>query len=286
MMWRLRSQPYFWYSVWFGSLFFLFILLVVGLVAGSEGNSFIARSVRENLGGGLTEQMIRELGPLISNDLVTGGMIAFLSSMVSISTIYIFKIPAIRETSIRVIAFGYYENFLKKVVSFAASEHECYRVCVILPQFELVSQPDLYWKGMRQHLKRLGFEVKPVTSDQAFFRNTYLVMKKSSPELPIFVDVPTTTRTLQEILELEADMPVGKSKNTKWFRHRFNELRDAFGDALRSYYPEQSLRSFVILAPTSEQDFEASLTTLVSELEDEIKRLGRVSPSDPSSVDV
>lgn len=283
MFWRLRSQPFFWYMVWFGSIFLLVLLFIVGLASDSDESTFLSRSLRGYLHGSVTEQVIREIGPLIKNDLVAGGMIAFLSSMVSISTIYIFKIPAIRETSIRVIAFGYYENFLKKVVGFASTEHALYRVCVVLPQFELVSQPDLYWKGMRQHLKRLGFEIKPVTSDQAFFRNTYLVMKKESPELPIFVDVPTTTRTLQEILELEADMPVGKAKDTRWFRYRFNELRDAFGDALRTYYPEQSLRSLVIISPTSEQDFEFCITKLVKELEEEINRLSTTVEANPVS---
>lgn len=271
MWWKIRSQPYFWWLVLFGSAILLIALFVIGIASDTESKSSVSIRLREVLGDGFPSIVVREIGPLVSNDLAAGGMIAFLSSMISISIIYIFRIPAIRETSIRVIAFGYYENFLKKVVSHASREHGTYRVCVILPQFELVSQPDLYWEGMRQHLRRIGFEVRPVTADQAFFRNTYLVMKKSNPDLPIFVDVPTTTRTLQEILELEADMPVGKSKNTKWFRSRFNELRDAFGEALRSYYPEQSLRSLVILAPTSEQEFEASISALVSQLEEEIR---------------
>ncbi|WP_138472171.1 STING domain-containing protein [Poseidonocella sp. HB161398] len=272
MWWKVRSKPYFWYLVLFGSSALLVALFALGIVSDSESQSSISIWLRSFFSEGLPNLALREVGPLVSNDLAAGGMVAFLSSMISISIIYIFKIPAIRETSIRVIAFGYYENFLKKVLSHASEQHEAYRVCVILPQFELVSQPNLYWKGMVRHLKRMGFEIKTVTADQAFFRNTYLVMKKSHPELPLFVDVPTTTRTLQEILELEADMPVGKSKNTKWFRNRFNELREAFGDALRSYYPEQSLRSLVILCPNSESDFETSISTVVSQLEEEISR--------------
>ena len=96
-----------------------------------------------------------------------------------------------------------------------------------------------------------------------------MIMKKTSKNQPIFIDVPTAIRSLQDILELEADMPVGKSKNNKWFRNRFNQLRDSFGDALRSYYPEQSLKNLVILAPTSEKDFEEKISSLLSQLESE-----------------
>ena len=213
------------------------------------------------------------LGEVQENDIIETASLAALTSVLSTSLIYIFKIPNIRRTAIRAIVFGYYENFLKKLVSYANKSHRVYRIVIVIPRYELVSQPELYWEGIKTQISRLGFNLSTIETDAAFGRNTYIIDRHSSASLPIFVDVPTTTRTLQEILELEADMSVGRGRNERWFRLRFEQLRDEFSEALKAYYPEDALPSLRFITPMSHDDFNQAVTGIVKELEGEIGEL-------------
>ena len=273
-MWqRLRLLKPFWWVVLIASVVGLLFVVLSSLVADSTNQTRSAIWLRETLGTGWLRDVAEEFGPFASNDLVAAALIAALSGFWTTALIQIFKIPAIRRTAIQAIAFGYYENFLRKLVSFARANHTVYRIGIIMPKFELVAQPELYWEGVKAHIARLGFEMQTVETDASFGRNTHVILKRESPPMPLYIDVPTTARTLQEILELEAHMPVGRARNLGWFKRRFDQLRDEFSSAIRDYYPEDALRSLVFITPTSEEDFERKMTDLVQSLEQEIAAL-------------
>ena len=124
---------------------------------------------------------------------------------------------------------------------------------------------------VKEILSMKGFETNVKSSDVSFGRQAFFVQRKNNPPLPLYIDAPTTLKTLRKILELEADMPVGKVIEHKWWQRRFIELRSEFRAAIEQLIPSDSWDTIVFIESENKEDFSRKIEEEVLKLEAEIK---------------
>ncbi len=265
---RLFDHRLFWYLI-----LALCVLGLLGMVFGSvylsdDYQSGLARFIRSSIDLFGAGSLIREMDVLLNNDIISGTVIAALSSVMTLAWLHISKIKNMRRMAVEVLAYGYYDNFIKKLIRHCYQEYEAFRILIILPSHELIEEPDFYKAELTRFFKREGFELKDTRSDEGFARNAYFIQKKESPvSLPLFVDFPTTTRSLSKVLELESDTPIGKLKNIDWARRRFTVLIDYFVQALRGYLSTESFGNVRFIISTDARDFTSKVSHEIKELE-------------------
>ena len=88
--------------------------------------------------------------------------------------------------------------------------------------------------------------------------------------MPLFVDVPTTTRALSKVLELEADTPIGTLRDVKWARKRFGLLVGYFVKAMENYITPQSFGNVKFVISKDASEFTTKIAAEIEELEAEL----------------
>lgn len=267
----LKGRNAFWWLVLVISILLISIVVISNLISEPSNTQKWIVSLRN-----FTQQfwfggLFSSVGLLTQNDAIYGISVGVLMSLVSLSFIYIFKISDIRKTAIRAIAYGYFENFLIRLITTCTNRHVHYRVIIILPTFQLVEHPDIYLGDIKQILTRKGFKTGIESSDVSFGRQAFFVQRKDDPPLPLYIDAPTTLKTLRKILELEADMPVGKVVEHKWWQMRFLELRNEFRKAIEQLIPPGSWGNVVFIESEDKDAFMKKIEEEVLKLEAEIK---------------
>lgn len=233
-----RSYSLGWWSTLFLSgLAILFVIL--SSIVGDPANQDLAlvtklREISEQSG---ILRIMELVARFAQNDAIYTITVGILFTLASTAVIYIFKIASIRSVSIQAITYGYFENFLIRLIQHCTKTYKSYRIVIVMPSFQLVEYPDVYMNEIRTTLENLGFDWKLEKSDDSFGRNAFFVQRRDNPPLPLFIDVPTTLKTLRKILELEADMPAGKVVAHRWWRNRFDALCREFQIALSQVSP-------------------------------------------------
>lgn len=267
----LRSRNSFWWAVLSASILLIFVVVFSSLIIDPSNTYSWIETVRLSIKQYWVAPIIEAIGLLTQNDAIYGIIVGVLFSLVSLSFIYIFKISDIRRTTIHALAYGYFENFLVKLITMCSTEHLHYRVIIILPTFQLVEHPDIYMADIKRILAMKGFETKVKSSDASFGRQAFFVQRKDNPPLPLYIDAPTTLKTLRKILELEADMPVGKVIEHKWWQRRFMELRNEFRVAIEQLMPSNSWANIVFIESENMEEFSRKIEDEAIKLEAEIK---------------
>lgn len=212
--------------------------------------------------------MVQEIGGLVSNGVVSGGLFGLMSAAITLSLIYIYKIPSIRRISIQILAAGYYENFLHRVIQKVYSQAGSTKnsVIIILPGFALVENKSIYWNSFQSFAERHGFRFVQETTDADFGRNVFTIQKNDKSPIPIFIDMPTTLTNLKKIIELEEHSPVGTISSRKRIKERFYFLRDAFEEELRTYVREHDWGNVRIVEGRSLRGFEQEIGEIMQEI--------------------
>ncbi|MEJ8566351.1 STING domain-containing protein [Elongatibacter sediminis] len=269
---RVQASLGFWAVVLVLAAAFFVLVLLSALYVDSGNESAIAAALRNLVDGSILEPLLREFGAFASNDTVAGVFMSLAAAAVSVSLIYLFKMPDMRRIAIESLAYGYYQNFIRHLITHCIEQHAHFRILIIIPSYELVEQPEIYWKTFQSFLKREGFSLADARTDGSFARHSFLVQRKNLPEpLPLYVDVPTTMRSLTKVLELEANTPVGQLPDAGWARQRFDRLAGYFMDAIQSYMPQESFGNLRFVRSDSVQDFSRRVSGEVDKLEQELE---------------
>ena len=271
MLDRLKTENMLWWGVIiFGLIFVISVVFAAFLVGDVSGSLGWTAYVREHLADIGLLPAVNFLGYAMQDDTIYAITVGITFTAISTATIYIFKINNIRKIAIRAIAYGYFENFLIRLVQHCAKTHIHYRIVIIRPTFHFVEYPDIYMDEIRSRLKKLGFVTSTETTDSSFDRHSIIVQRPGSPPVPLFVDVPTTLKTLRMILELEADMPAGRVMEYKWWRDRFHKLCGEFEDVLKQKFPSNSWRNLIFLDSENLETLEKEIIKLIEALEVEM----------------
>lgn len=268
----LRANAGVWWAVLLVSGFALIVVVLATLVADAANQTDSMTALRGFLAGTALGYVIGEVGVWANNDTVAGILMAVFSSAISLSVVYIFKVPNIRRTAVQVIGYGYYENFLLRLVKHCADEGQPYRIIVALPSFQLVEDPDVYFKDIEIMIQGMGFNLQVVESDNKFRRQAFYVQKLEGKALPLYIDVPTTLKTLRKILELEADMPVGKVVGFEWWEARFLQLRKDFQKVIEERMKQGSWGNLVFIDAADKAEFKRRIEEEISNMEQEMDR--------------
>jgi len=264
----IRLYTIFWWIVLTLSVTSLVLMAASGLVVDQDNNSSVAVFLRNIVAGSTLSSVVQEMGGLVSNGVVSGVLFGVISAAITLSLIYIFKIPSIRKISIQILAAGYYENFLhsviQKVYSQAGSTENS--VIIILPGFALVENKVIYWNSFQSFAERNGFKFVQETTDADFGRNVFTIQRNDKTPIPIFIDMPTTLTNLKKIIELEEHSPVGKISSRNRVKERFYFLRDAFEDELRTYVKEHDWGNVRIVDGRSLRKFEQEIGEIMEEI--------------------
>lgn len=250
---RIRIMAYLmthralWWLVLVACVLFLVLVVIATLTIDQTNQSAIADFLRAQTQLLGLKAIMTEIGTLAANDALLAVIMSGLSAFISLSLIYIYKIPDIRRVGIYGIAYGYFENFLRKLILHCVETHTAYRIVIVLPTATLLKDPEVYIADLRRHIANLGYSMQTVQADEKFGRHAFFIQRKENPPLPIYVDVPTTLRSLIKILELEASTPVGQLSDPKWEAARFVQLRNDFATALKSYLQENSWGNVVFV---------------------------------------
>jgi len=266
----IRGRNTFWWAVLIASIFLIFLVVFSSLISDPANTYSWIETTRVSISRYWFASIIDAIGIFIQNDAIYGITVGILFSLVSLSFIYIFKINDIRKTTIHALAYGYFENFLVKLITNCSHKYLHYRVIIILPTFQLVEHPDIYMGDIKRILSMKGFETNVETSDTSFGRQAFFVQRKNDPPLPLYIDAPTTLKTLRKILELEADMPVGKVVEHKWWQRRFLELRSEFQAVIEQLLPSGSWGNIVFIESEDKEKFTRRIEEEVLKLEAEM----------------
>jgi hypothetical protein len=243
-------------------------MAVSGLVVDQGNTSSIAVFLRSWLLESWLSPLVQEVGGLVSNGVISGVLFGLLSAAITLSLIYIYKIPSIRKVSIQILAAGYYENFLhsviQKVYSQAGSTENS--VIIILPGFALVENRAIYWKSFQSFAEKHGFKFEQVTTDADFGRNVFTIQQNDKAPIPMFIDMPTTLTNLKKLIELEEHSPVGTTSSRTRVKERFYFLRDAFEEELRTYVREHDWGNVRIVEGRSLRGFEQEIGEIMKEI--------------------
>lgn len=267
MLLRFSRLRWLWWLVLIFAVGMLVLIGVSSVVADTANETASALWLREQLIGSPLLALMEEVGVYSRNDGVSAISIGVLSSLIPLSYIYLFRIPAIRRTVIQVITSGYYENFLASVIEkiYASGADIERSVLIILPSYELVSNKKLYWGKYRAVLQRHGFQLVQETTDDDFGRNIFLIQKLENPPLPVFVDMPTTLSNLKKIIELEDNSPAGEVTARRWHKQRFLELRNQFREELEGYVAESDWGNIRFIEGDTLAEFEGALEDVIND---------------------
>lgn len=277
MLRRLKSKRVFWWIVLIGSITGLILIFISSVVADLENQTSSANYLRGLIDKTFIARVVYEVGTYSTNDAVSAVSIGFLSSLIPLSFIYLFKIPEIRRIAIQAIVNGYYENFLKSVIEKVHAQGGDIenRVIIILPSYELVENKNIYWGHFRRITERLGFSFVQETTDRDFGRNIFSIQKLDSSPLPVFIDMPTTLTTLKTIIELEEDSPVGVIAERSSVKRRFFSLRSQFQQELAKYVREGDWGNITFVEGETLEKFEKEITGIISSYNDMIASQGQ-----------
>ncbi len=260
----LRSRLWFWHLVLIVSLVVLVLMGLGSFAEAPELGPAVSSRVLA-VAGQTALDLLLVFGRIAENDVFGGLLISGCSVLITLAFIHITKIPDIRRTAIRALATGYYENFLIGVVDALSRRKEKFLIIIVLPNFTLIERPNVYWKGFKDVIGELGFELQQEEVDTDFGRSILTVHKAGNPSLPIRVDMPTTMKMLKIILELESDMPVGRGVEYQWWKDRFIELRDEFQRTIEQYLPEDDWGNIVFVKGDTKKEFEAHLRQIMQD---------------------
>lgn len=277
----LSSRQWAWKLLWIASLLGIGIILVSSIIA--DGAAYpLSAMLSNSLGSGPLGPFFKSIGGLAQNDGIFGIVVGGLFSVLSIASIYILKIPNIRNTSVQALAWGYYENYLSNVVQEIASESPNFRIVIVLPSYELVERPKFYWARLKVVISRLGFGLENVSTDDVFGRNVFTIQKQEAPPLPLFVDLPSTMKVIRRILELEAHMPAGRVARQRWWRVRFKELREEFRASLVDFFGDEGWGNLVFIEGDNTEQFAKDLQKVIADLESDIAKTQQALDADQS----
>jgi len=99
----IRFSTIFWWVVLILSVLALVIMAVSGLVVDEANISSIAAFLRGMVSGSGLSPVVQEIGRLVSYRVVSGGLFGIMSAAITLSPIYIYKIPSIRRISLKTI---------------------------------------------------------------------------------------------------------------------------------------------------------------------------------------
>jgi len=271
MLQRIKYSQGFWTIILILSAAFFVFVLFSTLYVDIENQSAIARGIRSWISESFLDPLFREFGSFARNGTVVGIFLSLAAAGISGALIYVFKIPGMRRIAIETLAFGYYQNFLRRLIKYCYKTHTNFRILLIMPSYSLIENRDDYWEIFRAFLEKKGFVVEAKQADEQFARHSFLVSRKGSPAaIPLYIDVPTTLGSLSKILELEANTPVGDLQNLEWARLRFKKLVASFVEAVEQQIPHESsanIRSIVCETP---DDFACGISAEVEALEAEL----------------
>lgn len=264
----IRFYTIFWWMVLTLSVLALVLMAVSGLVVDQANASSAATFLRSMISGSDLSPLVQEIGGLVSNGVVSGVLFGIMSVAITLSLIYIYKIPSIRRISIQILAAGYYENFLHRVIQKVYSQAGSTKnsVIIILPGFALVENKSIYWNSFQSFAEKQGFRFVQETTDADFGRNVFTIQKNDKSPIPIFIDMPTTLTNLKKIIELEEHSPVGTTSSRKRIKERFYFLRDAFEEELRTYVREHDWGNVRIVEGRSLRGFEQEIRDIMEEI--------------------
>ncbi len=277
MLHRIKNSQTFWVIILvLSSGFFLFVLLA-SLYVDTQNQSDTALAIRNWVSGSYFSPLFKEFGSFAANDTIVGVFLSFAAAMISGAIIYVFKIPGMRRIAIVTLAFGYCQNFLSRLIRYCYQTQSHFRILLIMPSYGLIENPDDYWDIFKAFLKNKGFVLEETRADERFARHSFLVSRKNSPmPIPLYVDIPTTLRSLSKIIELEANTPVGQLQNLKWARHRFKKLVADFVIAIREQVPDESFGNVRFIICETPGDFADKISAEVDALEAELLEYARI----------
>ncbi|KIN71284.1 STING domain-containing protein [Sulfitobacter guttiformis] len=277
----LSTRQWAWKLLWLVSFLAILTVLFSSIMVEKDAfplSSYLSRTLENTAIGPL----LASIGGLAQNDGIFGIVIGGLFSVLSISSIYILKIPNIRNTAVQALAWGYYENYLSNVVQKIAADTPNFRIVIVLPSYELVERPQFYWARLKVVISRLGFGLDNVRTDDVFGRDVFTIQKQEAPPLPLFVDLPSTMKVIRRILELEAHMPAGRVARQKWWRSRFKELRAEFRASLIDFFGDEDWGNLVFIEGDNTEQFAKDLRKVIAELEADIARTQKAIDADKS----
>lgn len=265
---KIRFYTIFWWVILILSVWALVLMAISGLVADLGNTSIVALYLRDMVSGSGLSFVVQEIGGLVSNGVVSGVLFGSLSAAITLSLIYIYKIPSIRRIAIQILAAGYYENFLHQVIQKVYSQTGSTNnsVIIILPGFALVENKSIYWNSFQSFAEKHGFKFVQETTDVDFGRHVFTIQKNDKSPIPIFIDMPTTLTNLKKIIELEEHSPVGTTSSRKRIKERFYFLRDAFEEELRTYVREHDWGNVRIVEGRSLRGFEQEIGEIMEEI--------------------
>lgn len=263
---RLRQQ-FFWGIILVTCTTLIIFTLASSIIVDESWQKL--DGVRKWLTGHWLENWVYAFGMSAQNDGLYGIFIGSLFSFMSLSFIYLFKIPHIRETTIQAIASGYYENFLSKVIESAHREYSNFRTIIVLPSYELVENPDIYWSRLKSIIEGMGFKLEESRSDEIFGRRIFTIYKRGSDSsLPVFIDLPSTLKVIRKIIELEAHMPAGRVSRRKWWRRRFQQLRNEFKSSVIDHVGDPKWGRLLFVEGDTVDDFSEKLKKIINEFDE------------------
>ncbi|QUJ76824.1 hypothetical protein KDD17_01815 [Sulfitobacter albidus] len=274
------ARRWMWKALWLASILAILLVLAGSIAIEGEDNA-AAAALRRATGEGWFGTVLLSIGQLAQNDGIFGIVVGGLFSIASIAAIYIFKIPNIRNTSVQALAWGYYENYLSGVVQKIAADNPNFRIVIVLPSYELVERPTIYWARLKVVINRMGFSLENVRTDEVFGKDVFTIQKKDDPALPLYVDLPSTMKVIRRILELEAHMPAGRVARQKWWRGRFKELRGEFKASLVDFFGDEKWGNLVFIDGDNTEQFAKDLQATITALEDDIARTQRALDDTP-----
>jgi hypothetical protein len=114
----------------------------------------------------------------------------------------------------------------------------------------------------------LGFKLEESESDEIFGRRIFTIYKRDNvASLPVFIDLPSTLKVVRKIIELEAHMPAGRVSRRKWWRRRFNELRNEFKESLLDHIGDPKWGELSFIEGDTVDEFTKKLEKVINELE-------------------
>lgn len=263
----LRARLWFWWLVLLGSIAVLALLILGSNSVPEIFGLDIKFIVITNMGDSAAETL-QFSGKVADNDALGSIAISLCFVLITLSFIHLFKIPNIRKVAIRALATGYYENFLIGVIDTLSKRNQNFLIIIVLPNFTLIERPNIYWKGFKDVIADLGFELKQEEVDVDFGRTILTVNAPDNPSLPIRVDMPTTMKMLRIILELESEMPAGKGVEYQWWKDRFLELRNEFQKTIEQYLPEDDWGNIKFVKGDTKKEFESQIRAVMKDFID------------------
>ncbi len=272
MLQRLKGSQTFWAILLVLSVLFFVFAFLAPLYTDANNQSGLAQTLRVWVDGSVLQPLFQAFGSFAANSTIMDVLLSLTAAAIPFAAIYLFKMPNMRRIAIASLTYGYYQNFLRRLVNHCYVNHDHYRVLIIIPSYELIEEPDEYIRNFKRMLERKGFVLTTTNSDNKFARNAFLVERKLSPEpLPLYLDVPTTMRSLTKVLELEVNSSMGQLQNIKWARARFRQLTTYFIDEVRAQLTEEAACNVRFVFSENKAEFETMLTAEVDALEAELR---------------